>query len=240
MCPERKHCTRIPTNTSLRLESYPRSTEIDDRRQWLNNNGRSIQFLATTVSYWWYGYMFETLIQRFERRYQQQPFERHWRCSSNPNECSSLENRRNASHNERPCHEWWSIFKQTNIDRHSLRGGQTSLTSFSSWSFRKVWEILFENESSEIRLSQETSLTIVGGNQQRRRLRLARDYKRPRRWSHGEDRLSAVSKHDVFYFVEMFTDDFPDSRPLKTNTTHVVIRDLHYFQQTEHPWRDQM
>ena len=34
--------------------------------------------------------------------------------------------------------------------------------------------------------------------------------------------------------IEMFADNFPDSRPLQSNTSHVVVRDLHYLQQAEH------
>lgn len=34
--------------------------------------------------------------------------------------------------------------------------------------------------------------------------------------------------------VEVITEVVPDARPLQTNTTHVVIGDLHNLLQTEH------
>ena len=34
--------------------------------------------------------------------------------------------------------------------------------------------------------------------------------------------------------IEMFADNLPDSRPLQPDTSHVVVRDLHYLQQTKH------
>lgn len=36
-------------------------------------------------------------------------------------------------------------------------------------------------------------------------------------------------------FVEMVAQYFPDARPLQTNSSHVIVRNLNNFLQTEHP-----
>ena len=53
--------------------------------------------------------------------------------------------------------------------------------------------------------------------------------------SNGINGSVAMTSHvSCTHLVEVVTDDLPDARPLQTNATHVVVRDLNDLLQREH------